>query len=297
MVINVKSILNYYYGIINSDANDNNGYFSYNNHLFCLYEYKRNINEIDSLVLLNKYMLDSGIHINKIVFNNLNQALTFYNGIYYCLVLINYEYSRGHFNFFLAPNDKRLSILKRNDWANLWSAKVDYIEYQIRHLENSFPLLINSVNYYIGMAENAISYFKLLNLNTQNLYVNHRRINKNDLYNPLELVIDYKVRDLSEYLKECFFNKEKTVYEIKKFIGGIELNNIDYILLYVRMIYPSYYFDVYERIVNNNLDEKEINKITELADDYEELLYEIYSLIKHKTNILGIDWINSKFLK
>ena len=52
----MKNILNYYYGIIVDNVN-NNGYFSYDNHLFCLYEYQRNIDEINSLSLLNDYML------------------------------------------------------------------------------------------------------------------------------------------------------------------------------------------------------------------------------------------------
>lgn len=292
----MRNILNYYYGIILEEEPDNNGYFSYNNHLFCLYLYQRNIDEITSLVLLNNYMLEKGLHVNKIIFNNMNQPLTFHDGMYYVLILINYEYSKAHFNFIPAPFNSKMDILKRNDWANLWSIKIDYIEYQIIHLKNSYPLIIDSVNYYIGMAENAISYFKMLNLNGVSLYVSHRRINKVDLYNPLELVIDYKVRDLSEYLKESFFHKEKTIYDIKKFLSNIYLSNIDYILLYTRMLYPSYYFDIYERIINNNEDVENIKKVTSLVDDYEELLYEVYKIIKRKTNILGIDWINNKFI-
>ena len=45
----------------------------------------------------------------------------------------------------------------------------------------------------------------------------------------------------------------------------------------------------------NKMDEKSILKITKLQDDYEYLLYEIYLVIKSKINIIGIDWINSKF--
>lgn len=292
----MKNILSYYYGIIVPDKISDNGYFAYNNHLFCLYEYRRNIDEIESLILLNKYMVESNIHVNKIILNNFHEALTFYDGKYYCLVLIKYEYKKGYFNFFLAPINPKLNILKRNDWAYLWSSKVDYIEYQIEHLENVYPLLNGSINYYIGLAENAISYFKMLIIDKVPLYVNHRRILKNDLYNPLELVIDYKVRDISEYLKISFFKNEKTIYEIKKFINNLNLNNIDYLLLYVRMLYPSYYFDVYEGIVNTNQNEESIQSIIDMVDDYERLLYEIYSLIKRKTNILGIDWINFKFI-
>ena len=53
----MKNILNYYYKIIVLDDEINNQCFSYNNHLFCLYEYKRNINEIMALDYLNKLMI------------------------------------------------------------------------------------------------------------------------------------------------------------------------------------------------------------------------------------------------
>lgn len=293
-MIILKNILSYYYHIIISDDKIDNGYFSYNNHLFCLYKYVRNIDEIKALVLLNNNMLEQNIEINKIIFNIYNEALTFYEGNYYVLLLINYEYHGGYFKFIPINPLRELDILKRNNWSYLWSSKIDYIEYQIKHIENSYPILINSVNYYIGLAENAISYFNMLKLDNTSLFISHRRIKKNSLFNPLELVIDYKVRDLSEYIKKSFFNG-KSIYDIKKIILRINLNNIDYILLYVRMLYPSYYFDIYEEIINNSKGEDEIVKIINLVSLYEELLYEIYLIIRRKINILGVEWINKKY--
>ncbi len=292
----MRNILSYYYQIIvDDDKIDDNGYFSYDNHLFCLYKYKRNINEIDSLVNLNKYMINENISINKIIFNINHEPLTIYENNYYVLLLINYEYKGGIFKFIPIYHVNEFIYLKRNNWAYLWSMKIDYIEYQIGHLINKYPILTSTVNYYIGLTENAISYFKMLKLDNELLYIGHRRINTNYLYNPVELVIDYKVRDICEYLKKCFYNKQKSIYDIKKYIMGINLSNIDYILLYVRMLYPSFYFDVYDNIVNNNMDENMVLRITKLSNKYEELLYEIYLLIKRKINIIGINWINDKF--
>ena len=41
----------------------------------------------------------------------------------------------------------------------------------------------------------------MLNLTNIPLYLSHRRITKENIYNPVELVIDYKVRDIAEYIK------------------------------------------------------------------------------------------------
>ena len=292
----MKNILNYYYQIIiDDDKINSDGYFSYNNHLFCLYKYERIMDEINSLVLLNKYMIERNIGINKIIFNVYNKPLTYYENNYYVLLIINYEYKGGIFKFIPIKNTDDFNILKRNNWSYLWCMKIDYIEYQIKHFGNKYPLLLNSFNYYVGLSENAISYFNMLKINNQELYIAHRRINNNYLYNPVELVIDYKVRDICEYLKYCFFNNIKSIYSIKEYLANITLSNIDYVLLYVRMLYPSFYFDVYEKIINKNMDENEISKINDLSYSYEELLFEIYLLIKRKINIIGIDWINNKF--
>ena len=234
--------------------------------------------------------------INKIIKNVFDNIITFHENKNYCLIMINYEHiDKANIKFILAFPNKELDILKRCDWGKLWSIKIDYIEYQLKHIKNSFPIINSSVNYYIGLAENAISYFNRLNLNNVDLYISHRRINKNNMYNPLELVIDYKVRDIAEYIKNSFFNNKMTIYEIKEYLSKINLENIDYILLYTRLLFPSYYFDLYEEIINDKKDELEINKIINLSSLYEELLFEIYSMFQSKVNILGVLWINKKF--
>ena len=293
----MENILNYYYQIIiSSDKIKNNGYFSYHNHLFCLYKYERNKNEINALSYLNELMILNKISVNKIIYNIFNQAITYIDNQNYVLIMINYEY-RGYDNLKFIPiiEDRRLNILKRNNWAYLWEIKIDYVEYQLKHIINSFPIINQTINYYIGMTENAIRYFKMLDLKDVPLYINHRRIKKNELYNPLELIIDYKVRDIAEYLKNSFFNNEMSIGDIKEYTIKLELNNLDYLLLYVRLLYPSYYFDIYDNIINNNLNEDAINKVINKSSLYEELLYEIYLLIRGKTNIIGIDWINKKY--
>lgn len=293
----MKNILNYYYKLIVDDSKINNGYFSYNNHLFCLYEYRRNINEIDALDYLNNIMISRNVYINKIIRNVFDRIITYHDNKSYVLIMINYEYQDNlNIMFVMAMPYKALDILKRNNWGRLWSLKIDYIEYQIGHLKNSFPLVNNSVNYYIGLAENAISYFNMLDLNGVPLYISHRRINKDNIYNPLELVIDYKARDIAEYIKYNFFYENMSIDEIKDYLNNFNLENIDYVLLYVRLIYPSFYFDLYEEIVNNGKDENELKRVIELSSLYEKLIFEIYNMIRKKVSILGVDWINKKFM-
>lgn len=297
-------LLNYYYYIITDRVSlkNNNYYFTYQNNYFCFYKYNGSLNEINELFNLNTYMLYNNYQINKIILNNKKEILTLYDNNYYCLVLLKIN-SLDYVNIkqVIEFNQRNinLNILLRNNWYYLWSNKIDNIEYSINHLMHKYKLLYNSIYYYIGLTENSISYLKLLSVDNRNLSISHKRVNSNtslvEFYNPLNLVIDYRIRDLAEYLKSCFFNLKMDILEIVNYLKKIKMSESDYLYFYVRMLFPSYYFDIYDNILNGKMEEKSILKITKLQDDYEYLLYEIYLVIKSRINIIGIDWINSKF--
>ncbi len=296
MVIVMKNILYYFYQIVVDENDIDKGYFSYNNHLFYLSFYSRNIKEIESLYVLNQLMLQENMQINQIILNVNGEIITYYENKLYVLLKIQEKNSYVFFKFLLAPTNAQFNLLKRDKWSILWSFKIDYIEYQINHLENQYPLLCESVYYYIGLSENAISYFNMLNNIQEPLYINHRRMKKDSLYNPLELVIDYKVRDITEYFKNSFFYQKSTIDDLIKNFLRLNLNMMDYLLFYIRMLFPSYYFDIYEEIINNDLDEQKILYIINLSSLYEKFLYELYQIIRKKVQLLEINWINKKFM-
>ena len=119
---------------------------------------------------------------------------------------------------------------------------------------------------------------------------------KKEFYNPLNLIVDYRIRDLAEYIKSCFFKNKMDILEIINYFKRIKLSSSDYVYFYIRMLFPSYYFDLYDDILSGNIKEDCILSITRMQDDYEYLLYSIYLVIKEHINIIGIDWINRKFI-
>lgn len=284
----MKNILEFFYQIVLNDEINQQGYFFYNNNLFELKEYKRSQEEIKGLVILNNYMLINNIKINRIILNINNEPLSFYNNKYYVLLKIDYRNVYNNcYNSYRSPNIRELDILKRNSWSNLWSIKIDYIEYQVSHLIHKYPILYKTVNYYIGLSENAIMAFNMLNVHEE-LYISHRRLN--DVFDPTELVIDYKVRDISEYIKNTFFYKENSYDEIINYIRTLRLEKMDYMLLYIRLLFPSYYFDMYYEILNGRREE-DILLITSKASLYEKMLKDIYNIFKSYVNIINILWL------
>ena len=70
-----------------------------------------------------------------------------------------------------------------------------------------------------------------------------------------------------------------------------EVTSYDYFLFFVRLFYPSFYFDVYEQIVENNCDEQKILDAIEKTPLYEKLIKDVYAYLSNYINIPDIEWI------
>ena len=299
----MKEFINYYYYLMPERIHkiNNNYYFNINNNYYGLYPYYGNINNLSSLFILNNYMSYQISKINRIIVNKEGNIYTIKDNIIYVLILLktNSKEIIKFINILEFSNIYPLiNNLNNSNWYLLWCNKIDYLEQIRNNLKKNEFIIYNSLPYYIGLTENAISYLKYLNLTNNNLVICHRRINYNDtitdLYNPLNLIIDYKVRDIAEYYKSLFF-KTKDVNLIINSFKKLKMSYIDNIYFYIRMLYPSFYFDKLDEILNNIYKQEELLKIINLNESYEYLLYELFLLIKRQNNIIEIEWINKKF--
>ena len=57
------------------------------------------------------------------------------------------------------------------------------------------------------------------------------------------------------------------------------------------MLFPTFYFDKYDDIVNKNKSEKEILAILKKVEAYEDFLKNIYLIINQNTAIKKVDWL------
>ena len=224
----MNNYINFYYELYpdNIVKNKDNYTFVINNEKYYFTIYNRDIAEIDTIFKLNREMIARNSLVHEIILNKKNEPLTLVDGVYYILLRVYVNDTKiisiDDILFMLNSNDSIMdnNIIGRTDWVKLWSLKIDYFEYQIGHLIKKYPYIYNTVDYYIGLGENAIEYIKELSeekMNT-NLSVTHRRIGANstlfDLYNPLNLVIDYKVRDIAEYIKMTLAMHKKKFTDI-----------------------------------------------------------------------------------
>lgn len=288
----MKNALNYYYNlnIDNIHQKNKNYYFKVNNLQYMLLECVNE--EINDIYSLNVY-LTKNYPFYKIILNKDNKVITIINETNYILLEINNNIKELNLNEIIKINNisiVNLNKLRRDNWYTLWTNKIDYFEYQINQIGKKYPIIRESFNYYIGLAETAISLIKSINNEGMYLSLSHKRINNAfDLYNPLNLIIDVRVRDICEYFKFCFFENKNVFKELELFLDYNKLSYNESVYFLARMLFPTYYFDLYEKIIANEVKEEEIKKIISKVDKYEKLLKYIY--LNFKNNNLYIDWL------
>lgn len=297
----MKNVLSYYYNLHLSDIHQIEGIYRFNlNGIeYAFTQYKRNLNEIRELYELSLLLFQNGIMVHQFVLNKENQLITYVNQKPYVLLQI-YNNSKQNItindinNFSISSSILKLPE-KQVNWANLWSDKIDYFEYQVNQFGKKNPLIRESFSYFSGLVENGISLFNILGLDYNNYSVSHQRLSSKDtmfeFLNPMNLIIDYKVRDACEFYKEKFLNKQSISNEIKEYLSNKNLNVYEILLFFIRMFYPSFYFDKYEYIINNEEDDYQLKNIIELSDKYEKLLKEIYFYLSKYINMPDIEWI------
>ncbi len=296
----MKNFLEYYYDFLNITVHEKDKYYyiDYNNNIYLFMPTIRNVNEINAIYLLSNNL----IRYHKIILNKTKSPITILNNKPYVLLKLSNvqnDISKSDLLNDRVTLTRNNSILLRNDWVNLLEKKIDYIEYQRIHFNNKYELLDSTLDYYIGMAENAIAYINSTNLSQKKSYLDdliicHRRIKDStrfSFYNPLDLIIDHPSREVSEYLKIIFLKDMYDINILNDIFTSLTLSEYGYRLLFGRMLYPSFYFDEYEKIINENSEEKEILKIIKRQKEYENYLNMIYKFINQKNKIPSIDWI------
>lgn len=301
----MKNIINYFYNLnITELTNKDNIYSFYDNdELYHFYIYNNNIKNID----LTKDIDDSlkkDTLIHEIIINKDNSIITYYNNIPYILCKINININKpitlGEINYLSSKVISTNSKITYHSWQDLWSIKMDYLEKVINENGKKYPIIVDSFNYFVGMAENAISYYNNLSnkeVDNNSLVISHRIININDtvyaIYDPVNIIIDHKARDIAEYIKYSFFSDNTNIFkELNVYFKYNYYTKDDVVMLLARVLYPSFYFNMYEDIMINSKEEKIITNITSKLDKYELYLARVFKYFNNFYNLPVPEWLN-----
>ena len=294
----MNNFIEYFYGIkVDKIVYEKNSYsFIYNRYFYKLYVFDNSSNT-DFLINVNKKMLGNTL-VSEIIKNRNGEVLSIYNNIGYILMRIYVNVNKGiSLKEVVSLSNSLYKDKLMINWGNLWERKMDYLEDLINENGKKYPLIVDSFNYFVGLAENAISYYNTILIDENYKFgISHRKIKIDDtieeLYNPLNIIFDYKVRDVAEYMKISFFNGNKNA--LNEFIWYLNNNYLSIMeakLLIARLLYPSFYFDMYEDIMIDEKEEKIITNILIKIDEYEIYVAKLIEMISSKYGVDDILWL------
>ena len=296
----MKNILEFYYNLsLEEEILNRNGnyYFVINNNSFVFRPFYGNNNSIDDIYKLNNY-LSNFSYIDKIILNKFNSPITKVKDNLYVLILLK---GNNNINLSIISNLASIDIpsfksLERNNWEVLWGNLIDYYEMQIGQNEKKYPLIRESFDYFVGMGENAISYLVNTKKEVKPNFYDKKVLSHNNLYNslfdPLNIILDHKARDLAEYIKLSFFNNNQNIFkELDEYFYYNHYSFYGMRILFARIIYPSFYFKLYDEILSKKKEEKELNSIIKRIDEYELYLSNIYLYLRKYYDIPMIEWL------
>ncbi len=298
----MKNIIEYYYNIYITEIRmiEDNYYFIYNGNEY-IFSLITNIEELEEKYLLNKQIFNNNL-FHTIIMNKEKKIVTFDGSNYYILLKVNLKFNRSiNLDDVIECSNIPLSSVKEQslEWKKLWQQKIDSFEYYIDYIGDKKEENREYFDYFIGMSESALTYLENAE-KTQKDHrdypcICHKRINMKytlyDLYNPLNVQIDHKSRDLSDYMKDIFFNISNANSYVEDIIKKINLSMNGYILLISRMLLPTFFFDIYESKDNNR--HSNMRKLISVMPEYEQYVNNIINTIKKRVNIPSIKWLNN----
>ena len=303
----MKESIEYYYNLtidelfIEKDVY----HFKIDNRDFYFNYFSRDVKDLEDIIKCNVELKNHGVNTHIIFKNINNEYLTKIEDQDYILIEVINKSEIINISDIIDYNRKFILIdsnnLYRNNWSYLWQTKIDYIESQLKEIKTNI-IIENSIDYYIGLAENAIYYVNMIEKkypisNLDKIVLSRKRIYfpnyKLNYLNPLSFIFDLEVRDVAEYIKSYFFAGENAKVELETFLKSVHLTTYSYNMLFARLLYPSYYFDIYEKIVNTNEKSDKLLKIVSLNVEYEKFLKKAYELISSYAPLENIEWLKN----
>lgn len=290
----MKNLINYYYDLVikNFKKKRDKFIFDVGNKT---YEFVPFYGDINKFYNIYSILIRNNKYCHEVIVNKDKNILTFYEGKPYILLKKNICINNRLNIQEILNYDIPVYVEKKLDWKILWEEKIDYYEYQISQLARKYSILKKSFDYYIGLSENAISLLNYVDTNAVKNFVSHKRIIENEkldeFFNPLNIVVDSRVRDIAEYIKVNFFNDKINMEEVLNYINNLNFTFSESLLFLARLLYPSYYFDIYDEIIQEKISEESIKKYIKKNTSYEIFLKEIYKYIKSRYSIPEIEWL------
>lgn len=292
----MKNVIYNYYDILVDELNksDNNYFFYFNNELFLFYLVLNDISVVENIY---KYVIENNIESFNIVLNKEGNLFADVDKKKYVLLkikgILKYEVKFDEFKYYPINSNGV-------NWGNLWSERLDYYEVQIRELGIKYQTVLNSFGMFSGLAENAILYFNMTMEKFKDMDssvgIVHNRVKYPcylvDYYNPVNYVIDYSIRDIAEYIKSYVVSDDFDIDNVIMLINKMNLNDLMFNLLYARLLYPTFYFDIFDKVILEDGKDSDVVPVLNKVDVYLNMLKILYQNFNNEYQMFRIEWLD-----
>lgn len=230
------------------------------------YLYKLNRDDrIEYVKELYEYVIsNSNIKVHKIILNKYGDI----NSEDYVLMLLRVVEAEVNVNDVYLFNLCNMNEYRKQyiDIGDRWLRRIDYLEDRLN--KSICDSKVRYVfDYYSGIIEILVKFLGNIDIDSIDLVLAHKKSYNNtvDYYNPFNLIIDLKYRDLIYYLDSV--GKLEHIFRYCTY-----LSDYDRKYIFFRILLPSKVIYTIELYINDEIDIEEVETYLNSIEDYEDYL-------------------------
>ena len=287
----MKNLIHKYYNLkIDKIYKSNNNHFFYiNDEKIIIFLYYGEEDHLKTLFNLTNDLFLNKVLVNTFLVNNNNQFYIKRDDHY--IILLKTNEVETDINWYdLEKFFYKNSTLESYNVISEWEKEIDELERNLIEYNQEFTIIQNSINYFIGLGENAI---ELLNnykhhILKSNDSIGHKYdinlFEKGALFNPFYFIRVNKMYDISNYIKYKFINNTINYKEIADIIQ--KSTTYERIFFFSCLMYPNIFFEHVKSVLSHTKNEIELKIFLSRITEYNKLL--VYC-----KNQMNLDIINS----
>lgn len=259
-------------------------YFKHLDKFYIISNFNRD--EVEFEKVLN-YLISNNLKSLKVVMNKKGSYISEFNGKKYVVMESDCENEIIDFPICIGG-----LINENNYWNEIWENRVVQLEKHKSELSLNKDIFY-ILNYYIGLIEICIYNYNLLirKYGQKNgLSIQHNRI-EFPMYsfsycNPVNYLFDFEFRDFAEYLKMRFFYSDFSTDEAISVIDNYNFDNFSINMFFVRLIYPTYFLELYDMQNKNNVYSDLFYDLLKKSSQYENFILKLITAMSSKYEII-----------
>ncbi len=266
-------------------------FFSGNEKIYIL---KVSNDNLKSYIDISNQLYQNGVPISTFILNNKKEYLCKNNNYYIALLKYNDVSDNRIFLDDIIKYNINTDIISEYNIIKEWEDKIDTLEMEMTEYNKEFPIIQNSLDYFIGLSENGIQLIKstkiINNSLAHNIHIND--FNRNNYNNPLNIIKSNRMYDVAKYFKYKFYYDTIDYEELYKALNDKYNKVEDLIFFYSMMLYQEEFLEEVKLVLLNKKNENELNKYINKTKEYKELLKYIKINLHNLDYIKDIEWLD-----